>query len=161
MQTTASPSGRVSLFGYLANYVGVYLVLSTVLAVTIAVLQIKGGAMGVIAMMVSVMPAMTKFIKVHQRGMSKSERLRFAGWATALVFAASAAAWCLFVTICGNAQQIGYYLGMFMTEIGRSPVLLPTVLLFGGMMQFGVLYFATGLFGRQALKAASLAAGGK
>jgi hypothetical protein len=153
MQTTASPTGRVALFGYLANFVVVYVITGTVLAVVVALMQIKGSAMGVMAMMFSVMPAMLKFVKVHQRGMTTSERLRFAGWATLLIETATVAMACLFVVLCGNAHHIGHFLGMVMSELQRSPVLLPTVVLVGAGMQFGVLYFSTGLFGRQALKA--------
>jgi hypothetical protein len=158
MQTTASPAGRVALFGYLANFVVTYVITGTLLAVVVALMQIKGSALGVMAMMVSVMPAMLKFVKVHQRGMTKAERLRFAAWGMLLIEAATVAMGCLFVVLCGNAHHIGHFLGMVMSELQRSPVLLPMVVVFGAGMQFGVLYFATGLFGRQVLKAQTIKA---
>jgi hypothetical protein len=158
MPNTPSPAALserpVGLARYLATFTVMYVVLGTIFGVAMALLQPKGNAnaMGGLAVMLAVMPVMSQFVKRQQRAMVSAERLRFALWATFLIFASSAAAYCLFAIVCGNAHHIGHHLGRFMVELQRYPIGGPILLAFCVLIPFTMLYFATALFGKQALR---------
>jgi hypothetical protein len=150
----ASSERPVALIRYLMTFTIMYVVFGTVFAVAIALLQLKNNANGLggLALMLAVMPAMSQFVKRQQRTMFTSERLRFAIWATVWIFASSFAAYCLFALACGNGHYIGQYLGLMMSEFKRFPIGGPILLAFCVLIPFVALYFATGLFGKQALR---------
>jgi hypothetical protein len=155
MQIQAAIAERpVALTRYLATFTLMYVVFGTIFGVALALLQPKGNAnaMGGLAVMLAVMPVMSQFVKRQQRAMFKAERQRFALWATVSIFATSALAYCLFAIACGNAHHIGHHLGRLWAELQRFPVAGPTLLVFCVLIPFAMLYFATGLFGKQALR---------
>jgi hypothetical protein len=158
MQSPPAISERpVGLTRYLATFTVMYVVFGTIFGVAMALLQPKGNAntMGALAVMLAVMPAMSQFVKRQQRAMFKAERLRFALGATVSIFASSALAYCLFAIACGNAHHIGHHLGRFMVELQRYPIAGPILNAFCVLIPFTMLYFATGLFGKQALRTQS------
>jgi hypothetical protein len=150
----ASSERSVALTRYLVTFTVMYVVFGTIFAVAIALLQLKNNAngLGALALMLAVMPAMSQFVKRQRRAMFTAERLRFAIWATVLIFASSALSYCLFVIACGNAHHVGHHLGRFLVELQRYPIGGPILLAFCVLIPFVALYFATGLFGKQALR---------
>jgi hypothetical protein len=155
MQSTpASSQPHAALTRYLLSFLVLYLVFGTIFAVVVALLKVKanGNSLGGIALMLAVMPTMSQFVKHQRRAMFTAERLRFAMWATALMFASSAATYSLYVIATGNAHLIGYHLGRFMVELQRYPFGGPVLLAVCVLIPFVMLYFATGLFGKQALR---------
>jgi hypothetical protein len=155
MQNDASSTQPpAALTRYLVTFTIMYVVFGTIFGVAMALLQPKGNAnaVGGLAVMLAVMPVMSQFIKRHQRAMFKAERLRFALWATMSIFASSALAYCLIVIACGNAHHIGHHLDRLWAELQRFPIGGTILLTICAVVPFTMLYFATGLFGKQALR---------
>jgi hypothetical protein len=152
----ASSQPHAALTRYLVTFTFMYVVFGTIFAVAIALLKVKSNTntntMGGLAVMLAVMPAMSQFVKRQQRAMFTAERLRFAMWATILVFASSAAAYCLLLIATGNAHHIGHFIGLLMSEFRRFPIGGAILLAVSVLVPFAMVYFATGLFGKQALR---------
>jgi hypothetical protein len=155
MPNATEPSqGSASLARYLAIFTFMYVVFGTIFGVVIAMLQPKSSAnaLGGLAVMLAVMPTMSQFVKHQQRAMFKAERLRFAIWATVLIFASSASSFGLYLIACGSAHDIGQHLGSLWRELQRYPIGGSILIAVCVLVPFTMLYFATGLFGKQALR---------
>ena len=150
----ASSQPHAALTRYIVTFAVMYVVLAIILAVAFALLKVKGNAYAqtALAVMLAVMPTMSQFVKRQQRAMFTAERLRFAMWATVMIFASSAASYCLFVIATGNAHHIGHFIGMIRSELQRFPIGGPILLAVCAIIPFTMLYFATGLYGKQALR---------
>lgn len=140
--------------------VGCLLAVSLLTGVIVALIGIEmPSAMGVINLMVSASLPVTAFVTHVGRAMTKSERVRFATLGTvatglisvallaALNYAVSGAA--VFEMVMREAQSMW-------AQMPWLVVALPVIALGGGWL---ILYFASGMFSKQALKALEMKAG--
>jgi hypothetical protein len=95
---------------------------------------------------------MLSFVKKHHRTMFTSERMRFAIWAGLLMWVIIGAQYCIYFIASGNPGHIPHHIGRFMGEFRTHPIGGPILMAIVAAFQFGMLYFATVLFGQQALR---------
>jgi uncharacterized membrane protein len=151
MSMTFPGAQSPSLSPYLGLFALSFAGIVTITAIVVALLQIENGAMGLIALMISVTAPVTKFVNDHNRLMTTSERLKFAGYGTLVALLVTAALVCAFQLACFGVDGISRNAASALRSVGGQVWILPLILGVTSLIHFGILYFATGNFGRRAL----------
>jgi uncharacterized membrane protein YidH (DUF202 family) len=151
MNTTYPSAQPPSLTPYLGLFAVSFAGIAAMFAIIVAALQIENGAMGLIALMLSVTAPVTKFVKDHKRLMTTSERLKFAGFGTLLALLVTAVLVCTFQLALVGVDGMSKNAAAVMRSIGTQVWIIPLILGGACLIHFGILYFATGNFGRRAI----------
>jgi uncharacterized membrane protein YidH (DUF202 family) len=151
MSTTVSSTQSPSLTPYIGLFALSFAGIAAITGIVVALLDINNGAMGLIALMISATLPVTKFVKNHNRLMTTSERLKFAAYGTVVAMLVAAVLLCTFQLMFVGVDGLSKNAAKVMREIGSQVWIVPLVLGVAGLIHFGILYFATGNFGRRAI----------